>query len=241
MGSFNDMLRRQDGYIERVAPDGSWLPTATIAGVEVMLIQTHRQGSRSAQAAVERLKQWHSPNFIVVAGIAGAIEPTVRIGDVVLADEVVYYDARRIGPAGTRHRGQHLVAPPVVGNRLNAFFAAHRGDFAMAATAGGSFMVRRGLLGSGDAVIADADAEIRLYLADYNDKVLAVETESAGVAQAVYEQPESDSPVKGWMAVRGISDRADPAKSDDAHAMAATHAAAVFAEFVPFLAAGGSR
>jgi hypothetical protein len=44
-----------------------------------------------------------------------------------------------------------------------------------------------GLIGSDDAVIADAQAEILTYLASFNDKILAVDMEAGGLSLARYE------------------------------------------------------
>jgi adenosylhomocysteine nucleosidase len=70
-----------------------------------------------------------------------------------------------------------------------------------------------GLIGSGDAVIADAQAEILTYLASFNDKVLAVDMEAGGLSLARYERPVITGRPCGWVVIRGISDTADPGRT----------------------------
>ena len=65
-----------------------------------------------------------------------------------------------------------------------------------------------GPIGSGEAVITDQNSPIRSYLTKYNEKIVAVETEAAGVAEAFYAQAGQIPPGHGWLAIRGISDRA---------------------------------
>ena len=49
------------------------------------------------------------------------------------------------------------------------------------------FKVLPGPIGSGEAVVANKDAEIRSFLRRFNDKTLALETETGGLAAAFYE------------------------------------------------------
>jgi adenosylhomocysteine nucleosidase len=83
-------------------------------------------------------------------------------------------------------------------------------------------------------VVTDVGSEIRFWLNDFHEKALAVETESAGLAQAFHERVRGDG-VRGWLPIRGISDTADADKGHDYHALAAEHAAAVMAMLLPYL------
>jgi len=94
----------------------------------------------------------------------------------------------------------------------------------------------RGLVGSGEAVVADARSDIRRYIENFNDKTLALETEAGGVAEAFHESA-GESGARGWLAIRGISDYADAEKNDDYHHIASWHAAAVLIQMLPYLTA----
>ncbi|TMR93981.1 5'-methylthioadenosine/S-adenosylhomocysteine nucleosidase [Nonomuraea basaltis] len=172
--------------------------------------------------------------------MGGGIHASTKIGDVVVATRVVYYDLRKETPEGTRRRGEEREAPSAVGHAVNAFFNDHGEPATLqAANDEGDFLTHTGPIGSGEAVIADAKSEIIRYLKAYNDKVLAVEMEAGGLTQAFHEQ-DGPQAVRGWVVVRGISDDADDGKNDTCHDVAARHAATVLRSLLPYLPIGSS-
>lgn len=191
----------------------------------VVAVQTHGQGQGAAMDAAWRLVQRFSPKVLVLAGIAGGIDPGQRIGDVVVATKVVGYDLHKETPAGTQRRGRHWEAPADVGHAVSEFFSA-RGEPAEFP----GFVARSGLIGSGNGVIARADAEVVRYLRGFNDKTLALDMESDGLGQFCHENGSCP-----WVVVRGISDLADERKNDDAQPLAARNAAIVVRELIPYL------
>ena len=54
-------------------------------------------GRRNAQSGAEALLAGHRPSWVVSAGFAGALDPTLRRNDLVLAHEVVNLEGRRYG------------------------------------------------------------------------------------------------------------------------------------------------
>ncbi|HEY0542267.1 MAG TPA: 5'-methylthioadenosine/S-adenosylhomocysteine nucleosidase [Actinoallomurus sp.] len=243
------MLRRhgdhQHGdYHEETFPDGRRCHEARIALGErdlgVVAIQAVQPGQRSAAVAFQRIRDTYAPAVIVLVGIAGGIHADLALGDVVIAQGVVYYDLRKETPHGARRRGQNLQAPPAILHCVNAFFADHRYPLRLTGRdpAGGErpFTVLTGPIGSGDAVVADDRSAIRDYLGTVNDKTLALETEAGGIAQAFYEQVSDENPVVGWTSIRGISDQADIVKDDSFHVIAAENAATVLERLLPYLA-----
>ncbi len=231
------------GYRKFIGPQGApYCEAEVIADGKrhrVMATQTADQGQRSAVIAFGNLVKYYSPALVVLVGIAGGIHRDVRVGDVVVAHEVVYYDARKETAAGTVRRGQELSAPVLVRHAANDFFADHGKPCELtddgASAVGGRFRVWAGPIGSGEAVLGDAESGIRAYLAQYNDKLLAVETEAAGVAQALYEMAGAPEAPLGWLTVRGISDAADQAKDDSQQELASRRAAAVVELLFPYL------
>jgi adenosylhomocysteine nucleosidase len=127
---------------------------------------------------------------------------------------------------------------------INAFFSDHGEPYwATIQDPDGTtrtYHVLPGPIGSGEAVIADKDSETRRYIIGFNDKTLALETETGGLAEAFYEMASPASPGTGWLAIRGISDEADARKDDSFHAVASWHAAAVFRQLLPYLKPGGN-
>jgi adenosylhomocysteine nucleosidase len=232
-----DVLQGHRGYRTAQLYGGQQAHTAVVgAGGEeltVVAVQTLEQGTRSAVVAYERLRRDFHPPVVLLVGIAGAIDARLRIGDVVISDEVIYYDSRRETNRGPRRRGQSQPTPAPLRHRVNEFFRLHPQPI----TLFGDHQVHvyRGAIGSGDAVITDAGSEIRDYLRAYNEKTLAVETEAGGVGQAFYEQIDIESALTGWLTIRGISDTADESKGGDHHRLAARRAAQVMDRLLPLL------
>ncbi|MBO4209933.1 5'-methylthioadenosine/S-adenosylhomocysteine nucleosidase family protein [Micromonospora echinofusca] len=232
-----EVLRRACAYRTGQLPGGAQVHQAHVPTDEgqlrVVAMQTLNPGQRSATVAYQQLRRHFAPPVVLLVGIAGGIGTRVDIGDVVLADEVIYYDSRRETGSGVRRRGQEQRVTSVLRHRLDEFLRVH-GEFCEIAP-GYLVPVRRGPIGSGEAVPADRASDIRRYLLDFNDKTLAVETEAAGVAQAFHEEVGTDRTLRGWLTIRGISDLADAHKGDGYHRLAAQHAAAVLERLLPFL------
>ncbi|GIE86232.1 5'-methylthioadenosine/S-adenosylhomocysteine nucleosidase family protein [Actinoplanes regularis] len=211
---------------ELTTPDGRVL---RIAAMQIL-----SPGLTAAALDHRTLVERYSPEVILLVGIAGGVSDRLRIGDVVIADEIISYDARKETPDGTRRRGRAQTVAAPLGRRLNTFRTAAGSDFT--GPDGVPFRLHVGPIGSGNAVVADAQSEIRTWLHTFHDKVLAVETEAAGVAEAFHDQRGP----YGWLTIRGISDLADTRKPrDDAfHDLASRHAATVMIELAAYL---GSR
>lgn len=209
------------------------------SGISVVATQTLGQGQQSAVIAFERLREAYAPATVILTGIAGAINPIINLGDVVIATGVIHYDQRKETPAGIARRGQEIPVPARTRHAINAFFSDHGEPYR--ATIPGSqgitraCAVRPGLIGSGEAVVADQNSPIRSFVSTFNEKTLALETEAAGIAEAFYEAADTLAAGTGWLAIRGISDSADAAKDDSYHEIASWHAAAILRQMLPYL------
>ncbi|MFH9070454.1 hypothetical protein [Streptomyces alboflavus] len=201
--------------------------------VRVAVTQSLHPGQLSAGSAVAALRAAYAPRFLALVGIAGAVHPDLHLGDVVVAQEIVHYEPRKVTPEGIRRRGRSHPVAAEVQHAVNDFFTEH--DEPWRLPWAGEHRALRGLVGSGEAVLADTDAAERAYLRGYNEKVLAVETEGAGLAEAVYAGPAHDRAPEPWLLVRGMSDAAGPDKDDRHHAVAARNAAEVFCALLPHL------
>jgi adenosylhomocysteine nucleosidase len=229
------VLRTMRDYRRRRLDHGplaheAWVPDTGGRRVRVAAVQTLRPGTESAALAFRGLVEEYRPATVLLVGIAGGVGKDVRIGDVVLSDQMIAYDARAVAGDGVHHRGQAQAVAATLGHRLNEFLTDT--PLRQERAGGGTFQIHHGPIGSGNAVVKDAGAEIRLWLNAVNEKVLAVETEAAGVAQSFHESVGVDL---GWLTVRGISDAADQDKSDDAQEFASRHAAEVMGMLVPYL------
>lgn len=188
------------------------------SGIRVVATRALVQGNRSITAAYRALVDEYSPRVVVLLGIAGGIHKDVKLCDVVIADSVVYYDRRAETEVGTKHRLEAFSPRPAVRMLINRFVDEH-GDSprleSAAASFQGHFNIVVGPIGCGEAVVKYRDSEIRTWLQRLHDKVLAVETEAAGVSQQFDEDElRRDITTKGVIVIRGISDHADEEKDD---------------------------
>ncbi|GGQ85487.1 5'-methylthioadenosine/S-adenosylhomocysteine nucleosidase family protein [Couchioplanes azureus] len=232
------VLRQMADYHERRLSHGplareAWLPGRGTPRIRVAAVQAFTRGTNSAALAYRGLVEEYHPAVVLLVGIAGGVGRGVEVGDVVLADEIISYDARREAPDGIHRRGQAQSVAVSLGYRLNDFCAATPAE--QRRPDGESFRIHRGPIGTGNAVVTDAGSEIRRWLHHFHEKVLAVETEAAGVAQSFHESVRQDAGLRGWLTVRGISDTADQHKGHAFHDLAARHAAEVMGMLVPYL------
>jgi adenosylhomocysteine nucleosidase len=214
------------------------IPSATL---RVVATQTQSQGQRSTMAALENLRRHYNPRLWALVGIGGGIhDDHARIGNVIVSTDVVYYENRKINPRGdTRRRGEHRQAPAQVVHAVNAYFTDHgtpaRINGQIAAHAGNQYEVYPGVIGSGEAVIADRASEVRTYLTTYHEKVLAVDMEAGGLSQYWQENSVHGTANPGWVVIRGVSDNADEEKGHSHHELAARNAAHVLSQLLPYL------
>jgi adenosylhomocysteine nucleosidase len=237
-----EVLRTHGNFRSEPLPEGWQLYEADVSAeggnLHVVATQALEPGPQSAAAAYHRLRDAVRPSIVLLVGVAGGIHPDLAVGDVVIGDEIIYYDARRETMAAARWRGKSHSTTPALRHRVNEFF--HRYGSTIAVRHGVQVRVFRGPIGSGSAVVTDAGSDIVRFLRRFNEKTLAVETEAGGVGQAFYEEIGSE-PASGWLTIRGISDLADRDKGHGCHQLAADHAAAVMDRLLPMLAVPGGR
>lgn len=211
------------------------------ATVRIVATQTQSQGQRSAMAALENLRRHYAPRLWALVGVGGGIhDQHARIGNVIVSTEIVYYENRKINPLGKVHRrGEHRQAPAPVVHGVNAFFVDHgtpaRIHGRLSTHGSEEFEVHPGLIGSGEAVIADRESDIRTWLKTYHEKVLAVDMEAGGLSQYWQENSVHGESNPGWIVIRGVSDSADQDKGDDFHELAARNAAYILRKLLPYL------
>ncbi|WAL98600.1 hypothetical protein [Streptomyces sp. Je 1-369] len=213
---FHEFTREHPGPTVRVAVTQSLLP-----------------GQHSAGSTVDELRREYAPRLTALVGIAGSIHPDARLGDVVVAQEVIHYEPRKVTQDGVLRRGRGHTVTAGVQHAVNGFFTAHGEPWPLPHSPGHRAL--RGPIGSGEAVLADVRADERRYLREYNEKILAVETEGAGLATAVHASLGGSGAAQAWLVVRGISDAADSYKDDSHHEIAARNAAVVFVSLLPHL------
>lgn len=209
------------------------------ATVNVVATRASGQGQRATMTVLGNLRRYYDPAVLVLVGIGGAIHHAVAVDDVVVATRVVYYDLRKVTSDGVQRRGEERESPAWMVHAVNSFFTDHGEPAELRVTEPtgrtASFRVFHGLVGSGDAVIADRESEIRRYLDAYSDKILAVDMEAGGLSQFCHETSSASGTIPGWVVIRGMSDHADRAKNDDRHDSAARNAAHTLRCMIPYI------
>lgn len=178
-----------------------------------------RIGKVAAATTVTTLVHEFAIERVIFTGVAGGIAPEARVGDVVVARELVQHDLDA-APLFPRHEIPLLgVARIVADGPLTTRLAAAAADYLthefardVDPEARHEFglttpRVLQGLIASGDEFVGDAD-RVRALRADLPD-LLAVEMEGAAVAQVCHE---FDLP---FAVIRSISDRADETAHGD--------------------------
>ncbi|MFD9944522.1 hypothetical protein ACFWYW_48610 [Nonomuraea sp. NPDC059023] len=212
-----------------------WCGTIDLRGVATRVVMTRSlgQGQRSTMAAFENLREMFRPTVVALVGIGGGFQPDISAGDVAIATRAVYYDLRKETADGIQRRGEDRETSAMVGNAVNSFFTDY-GEPARFTNGEGEFRVIPCIVGTGDAVIADAESEVRRYLKHYNDKISVVDMEAGGLAQAFHERG-NQAGMRGWVVVRGVSDHSDKDKNDALQKTAARNAAEVLRALIPYL------
>ena len=158
---------------------------------EVVLVQSGIGKVLSAMS-VTILAETFEVDAIINTGSAGAVSEGLAIGDVVIADRLVYHDVdvTAFGYAYGQMAGQELyfLADPDLMAKLQAVLAQEGQESHL------------GLIATGDSFIADPDRVEAIK--HHFPEVLAVEMEGAAIAQA------AQAAGKPFMVIRAMSDTA---------------------------------
>jgi len=195
---------------EVVALGGRSYYRGSYAGEPVVAVVS-RIGKVAAATTAAILLERFQPRAVVMTGLAGAVDPMLAVGDIVIADRLVQHDldARPLFP---RYEVPllgiaELFADRGLADRLAAAAGAFVAPPELVALGVKTPQVWRGLVCSGDQFFASADAvaALRALLPD----TLAVDMESAAVAQVCHEHGVP------FAIARVISDTADHAAAID--------------------------
>jgi nucleoside phosphorylase len=198
---FSDPLREGDYFLHPFTVPGS-----TVNGVALVLFDV---GPTNAAVATTNLLALFDIRQFVLIGTAGALDPELKLGDVVIAagiDEYLH--------AGKTEAGQFQVGGRVWTARHDLVSFANNFRYLAGgyqswhdsiqtrdeSESGPDYWVSQ--IASGD--ILGSAREFRQWLLHYNRRRVALEMEGAGAAQAIYQSGRTD-----LLVIRGISNLAD--------------------------------
>jgi adenosylhomocysteine nucleosidase len=199
------LTERQESEIE-----GIRFVSGRLCGQRVVIAWTGIGKVNAAMSATLVLEHF-KPRRVIFTGIAGAVNPQLRAGDIVIAQKVAHHDMGTLWPDGLQYLG---VKNRLTGWENPVFFESDGGLLSLAEDAAGRVKLSaintvdgartpriiKGVVVTGDVFVASPKKcqELRNSLgAD------AVEMEGAAVAQVCYQRQVP------FVVIRSISDSAD--------------------------------
>lgn len=230
----DQVAQRREHQIEQIR-----FVTGKLNGRNVVVAWTGVAKVNAAMTTTLLLEHFH-PAQVIFTGIAGAVNPELRPGDIVIAERTAHHDMGTVWPEGLFPKGvksridgiENPIFFPADGKLVDcARRAAERITLKRIETIQGQRAPRiiKGVVVTGDAFIASADkcAELRKKL-----EADAVEMEGAAVAQICYQRQIPH------VVIRSISDNADEGAVLDKqmfYILAARNSADLVAEMVALL------
>lgn len=224
------------GPVERLALEFGVTRRGVIGSTPVLLVKVGIGKVNAAAAAAVVIHQL-KPRCVLFTGVAGAVDPSLRVGDVVVGELTLQHDAGVLNPEGLAHyqAGHVEFFNPTdeLGYRPSGDLlekARRASEAAVLNPIGGRVpAVSFGVIGTGDQFIADPTYGTILHR---DLGVSAVEMEGAALAQV------ATTAGVDHLIVRAISDTADE-ESDFEFAQfvdtVAANSAAIVTELLPLI------
>ncbi|MBT0772926.1 5'-methylthioadenosine/S-adenosylhomocysteine nucleosidase [Kineosporia sp. J2-2] len=198
----------------------------TRRGRHTALLAQTGQGNAGASLTAQQAIARFTPAIVIFSGIAGALQPHLELGDVVVAEQITAFGGGLSEDDGFWARPRSWQVP-----HAEQQFARDLAEDAVwketRPAYAGRVMV--GHIASGEVVLNSRTSDIAQRLLQHHNDALAVEMEGAGVARAAHSNSVP------FMVVRAISDRADGTKYTTDRGDAQRQAAATAAAFAVLL------
>ncbi len=218
--AFSDELALLEQSVENAQPRqilGVRFLAGKLSGRNVV-IASSGVGKVNAGVAAALLIEHFKPSEILYSGIAGAVNPDLEPGDIVIAEKVFQHDLGTLGADGIQLRGARN---PADGRRNPVFIDADPRLLRLAESAAKQMVSRkfepagegriprmiRGTVATGDVFVASSEKRDELRKKHGAD---AVEMEGGAVAQICFQHSVP------CLVIRSISDRADANARSDA-------------------------
>jgi nucleoside phosphorylase len=200
---------------------------------EVVAAFQDQMGPLGAQGLAARIIDRWDPACILLVGIAGSFASDVRLGDVIVSQQVFYYDLGKATDTGIRYRPQGYPSSVLLTRQFEALrldkqaflrwqeeatqqaMALSRretplqSDTSLAALRAHRPAVHFGTMASGSLVIADEEKKNELLA--LHGKIVGTEMEGAGLMHAAFFHREYPTAA---IVVKGVSDPANRTKDE---------------------------
>ena len=173
MGSEKALIEKLLGNIRSVALKDRTFLIGALGRHEIVLGETGIGKVNAAIGAMELVREF-SPDFVMSTGVAGGLDSSLRVMDIVVASEVAYHDVD-CGPGNEYGQVQGLPTRFPCDRRLLAHALSLKNDASRTVS---------GLICSGDRFISKP-AHLAV-IKSYFPKALAVDMESGALAQVCY-------------------------------------------------------
>jgi adenosylhomocysteine nucleosidase len=244
LGAFSDEVKPIQAELENKSEgriEGIVFAEGKLRGRRVIVTWTGI-GKVNAAITTALLIEHFRPDEVIVCGIAGAINPQLGVGDVVIAEKSAQHDLGLWSDAGIESRGSDN---RLTGKENPVFFAADDRLLSIALRAGDQIVlksiatdgkgiqakIKRGVVVTGDTFIMSPQKRVDLQKRLGAD---AVEMEGAAIAQVCYQRGIPH------LVIRGISDTADEKADKDVNtfqSIAIENAAKVTCKMVELMTA----
>ena len=213
---------------ESIQVEGTYFYRLDLTPVSAICCLAGEMGTLPAMSAANRLLTFAEVRVVVLLGLAGGIDGSVEIGDVVVADEVNEFQARSKAESTTtgyevQYSGRHWSLEFAIKESIRHFqYSCPSGFSKWQAQITDDFnaidfpnkddvcslpaKLHLGPMASGNIVAASS--AFRDEIRRINRKFVAIDMEAAGVAYAASEKVHSVP----WLVVRGVSDQGDEQK-----------------------------
>lgn len=213
-----DLVRAAMTTQHRTVLGGNSFYSGSLHGCDVVLAFS-RCGKAAAASTVTTLFHYYAIDFLLFTGVAGAVDPQLNIGDVVIARALYQHDIDA-GPMFPRFevpltqksmfypRPQDITCMESAVQHYLANITSHIAPAILDQFAILQPKATVGIIATGDQFVRDTAAHAGMHFS-HHERAHAVEMEGAAVAQICedYDKP--------YVVVRTISDKADHSAAVD--------------------------
>ena len=196
----------------------------------VVAVRSSRMGSVSAAIQTVLSIQTWEPKLVILAGIAaGLASEGVELGDILIPDRIVEYEALKVEDGTSKFHGLITPSSGAHVQRIQGWLGSsdwleRRG--ALLPLPRHKISLHTDALASGEKVVASKN--LIKQISSLTRKICGIEMEAIGVAQACF----ATVPSTPFIVVKSVTDLADAEKDDAFHPIAVETVADLIAELI---------